>query len=67
MWLLLLVALVRSAFFGFHYAPETRYIVEAYPAALAACAVTAAAAWGWLGARLPGAKGGGVKSEGAAV
>jgi 4-amino-4-deoxy-L-arabinose transferase-like glycosyltransferase len=50
MWLLLLVVLVRSAFFAFHYAPETRYIVEAYPAALAACAVTAAAAWGYLGA-----------------
>lgn len=43
-WLLLLVALVRSAFFGFHYAPETRYIVEAYPAVIAACGVTAAAA-----------------------
>ncbi|MBV8856089.1 MAG: glycosyltransferase family 39 protein [Acidobacteria bacterium] len=67
MWLLLLVVLARSAFFGFHYAPETRYIVEAYPAALAACAVTAAAAWGRLGARLRGSKGGGVKSEGAAV
>ncbi|MDT5269254.1 MAG: hypothetical protein QOH49_1440 [Acidobacteriota bacterium] len=58
MWLLLLVVLVRSAFFGFHYAPETRYIVEAYPAALAACAVTAAAAWGYLSARLRTTKGG---------
>lgn len=52
MWLLLLVALVRSAFFGFHYAPETRYIVEVYPAAIAACAVTAAAAWHYLSGRL---------------
>lgn len=61
MWLLLLVVVVRSAFFAFHYAPETRYIVEAYPAALAACAVTAAAAWGYLSAWR------GVKSEDAAV
>jgi 4-amino-4-deoxy-L-arabinose transferase-like glycosyltransferase len=51
-WLLLLVALVRSAFFGFHYAPETRYIVEVYPAAVAACGVTAAAAWHYLRGRL---------------
>jgi 4-amino-4-deoxy-L-arabinose transferase-like glycosyltransferase len=62
MWLLLLVVLARSAFFGFHYAPETRYIVEGYPAALAACAVTAAAAWSWLRARRRGAT-----DEGAAV
>lgn len=57
MWLLLLVVLARSAFFGFHYAPETRYIVEAYPPVIAACAVTAAALWGYLSARLrrPGA------------
>ncbi|HEV2861493.1 MAG TPA: glycosyltransferase family 39 protein [Pyrinomonadaceae bacterium] len=47
-WLLLAVVLVRSAFFGFHYAPETRYIVEAYPAAIAACGVTAAAGWDYL-------------------
>ncbi|HWS87083.1 MAG TPA: glycosyltransferase family 39 protein [Pyrinomonadaceae bacterium] len=52
MWLLLLVVVARSAFFGFHYAPETRYIVEAYPPMLAACAVTAAALWGYLRARL---------------
>jgi 4-amino-4-deoxy-L-arabinose transferase-like glycosyltransferase len=51
MWLLLLVVLVRSAFFGFHYAPETRYIVEVYPAVVAACAVTAAAAWNYLSGR----------------
>lgn len=48
-WLLLLVLLVRSAFFAFHYAPETRYIVEAYPAVIAACGVTAAAAWAYAG------------------
>lgn len=51
-WLLLSVVLVRSAFFGFHYAPETRYIVEAYPAVIAACGVTAAAAWEYLSKRL---------------
>jgi 4-amino-4-deoxy-L-arabinose transferase-like glycosyltransferase len=51
-WLLLLVVVVRSAFFGFHYAPETRYIVEAYPPVIAACGVAAAAVWGYLSARL---------------
>jgi len=60
-WLLLLVALVRSAFFAFHYAPETRYIVEAYPASIAACGVTAAAAWTYFGDRLRGRKGEPVK------
>lgn len=67
MWLLLLAVLARSAFFGFHYAPETRYIVEAYPPMLVACAVTAAALWGRLRTRPGSSAGGGVKSEGAAV
>lgn len=43
--LLLSVVAVRVMFFAFHYAPETRYIVEAYPALIAACGV--AAAWLW--------------------
>jgi 4-amino-4-deoxy-L-arabinose transferase-like glycosyltransferase len=58
MWLLLLVVLARSAFFGFHYAPETRYIVEAYPPVIAACAVTAAALWSHMSARLRGRRAG---------
>jgi hypothetical protein len=33
--LLLLVIGIRSIFFGFHYAPEPRYIVEVYPAMVA--------------------------------
>jgi 4-amino-4-deoxy-L-arabinose transferase-like glycosyltransferase len=67
MWLLLLVALVRSAFFGFHYAPETRYIVEVFPPVIAACALTAAAVWRRLSGRLPVGVRRGAKSEGAAV
>jgi 4-amino-4-deoxy-L-arabinose transferase-like glycosyltransferase len=52
-WLLLLVMLTRTVFLGYHYAPETRYIVEAFPAMIAACAVTCAALWrygnqGWM-------------------
>jgi 4-amino-4-deoxy-L-arabinose transferase-like glycosyltransferase len=47
--LLLAVVAVRVLFFAFHYAPETRYIVEVYPPLIAACG--AAAAWAW--ARLP--------------
>jgi 4-amino-4-deoxy-L-arabinose transferase-like glycosyltransferase len=57
-WLLLAVVVVRSAFFGFHYAPETRYIVEAYPPVIAACGVTAAALWRYLGGRLRVLRGG---------
>jgi 4-amino-4-deoxy-L-arabinose transferase-like glycosyltransferase len=41
--LLMLVILVRTLYLGFHYAPETRYIIEAYPPLIAACGVTAAA------------------------
>jgi 4-amino-4-deoxy-L-arabinose transferase-like glycosyltransferase len=57
-WLLLSVVVVRSAFFGFHYAPETRYIVEVYPPVIAACGVTAAALWGYFGGRLRALRGG---------
>ncbi len=43
--LLLLVMLTRTVFMAYHYAPETRYIVEVYPPVIAACGVTAAALW----------------------
>ena len=43
--LLVFVVLTRTLFLGYHYAPESRYIVEAYPAMIAACGVTAAALW----------------------
>jgi 4-amino-4-deoxy-L-arabinose transferase-like glycosyltransferase len=43
--LLTLVVVVRTLFLAFHYAPETRYIVEAYPAVIAASAVAAAVLW----------------------
>ena len=43
--LLLLTVLLRTIFMAYHYAPETRYIVEAYPPMIAACGVTAAALW----------------------
>ena len=44
--LLLVVATARLLFFAFHYAPETRYIVEVYLPLISACGVTAA--WVWL-------------------
>jgi 4-amino-4-deoxy-L-arabinose transferase-like glycosyltransferase len=43
--LLLFIILTRTLFLGYHYAPESRYIVEAYPAMIAACGVTGAALW----------------------
>ncbi len=46
--LLLLVILTRTVFLGYHYAPETRYIVEVYPMMIAACGVTGAVLWGYL-------------------
>lgn len=52
--LLLFVVLTRTLFLGYHYAPESRYIVEAYPAVIAACGVTAAALWRAGKRRLPG-------------
>lgn len=46
--LLALIALVRTAFMAYHYAPETRYMAEIYPPVIAACGVTAAAAWCYI-------------------
>jgi 4-amino-4-deoxy-L-arabinose transferase-like glycosyltransferase len=43
--LLLLVILTRTIFFAYHYSPEARYIVEAYPAMIAACGVCGATLW----------------------
>ncbi|HVF86483.1 MAG TPA: glycosyltransferase family 39 protein [Pyrinomonadaceae bacterium] len=43
--LLLLVVLTRTVFMSYHYAPETRYIIEVYPPMIAACGVTVAALW----------------------
>ena len=43
--LLLLIVLTRTIFMVYHYAPETRYMVEVYPPMIAACGVTAAAVW----------------------
>jgi hypothetical protein len=54
--LLLLVMLTRTFFLGYHYAPESRYIVEAYPAVIAACGVTAAALWRTWKRRRPGTR-----------
>ena len=33
---------------AYHYAPETRYMAEVYPVVIAACGVTAAAAWSYI-------------------
>ena len=49
--LLLLIMLTRTAFLAYHYAPEARYIVEAYPAMIAACGVTGAVLWRYLNRR----------------
>lgn len=46
--LLLLLVLTRTIFLAYHYAPESRYIVEAYPAMIAACGVTGALLWRYL-------------------
>ena len=40
--LLILIVLTRTIFLGYHYAPESRYIVEAYPAMIAACGIACA-------------------------
>jgi hypothetical protein len=50
--LLTLIILTRTIFLGYHYAPETRYIVEAYPPLIAACGVTAAALWFYVRRRV---------------
>ena len=46
--LLTLIVLVRTGFMAYHYAPETRYMAEVYPAVIAASGVTAAAAWSYV-------------------
>jgi hypothetical protein len=46
--LLLIVILTRTMFLAYHYNPEARYIVEAYPAMIAACGVSGAALWLYL-------------------
>jgi hypothetical protein len=46
--LLALIILVRTAFMAYHYAPETRYMAEVYPLVIAACGITAAAAWSYM-------------------
>jgi 4-amino-4-deoxy-L-arabinose transferase-like glycosyltransferase len=46
--LLVLVMLTRTLFLGYHYAPESRYIVEAYPFMIAACGLTGAVFWRYL-------------------
>lgn len=46
--LIALIALVRTAYMAYHYAPETRYMAEIYPPMIAACAVTASAAWCYI-------------------
>ena len=46
--LLALIVLVRTGFMAYHYAPETRYMAEMYPAMIAACGVTVAALWSYI-------------------
>jgi 4-amino-4-deoxy-L-arabinose transferase-like glycosyltransferase len=46
--LIVMIIVIRSVFLGYFYAPEARYIVEAYPAMIAACGVTVAVAWRYL-------------------
>jgi hypothetical protein len=54
--LLVFVVLTRTLFLGYHYAPEARYIVEAYPAMIAACGVSGAALWRTLNRTRPGGR-----------
>ena len=46
--MIVLIALVRTAFMVYHYAPETRYMAEIYPPLIAACGVTASAGWCYI-------------------
>ena len=46
--LIALIVLVRTAFMAYHYAPETRYMAEIYAPVIAACGMTAAAAWSYM-------------------
>ncbi len=50
--LLLLTVVLRTIFMAYHYAPETRYIVEVYPPMIAASGITAAALWERLSKRI---------------
>ena len=43
-----LIALVRSVFMAYHYAPETRYMAEIYPPMIAVGGVIASAAWSYI-------------------
>ena len=49
--LLILVILARTIFFAYHYSPEARYIVEAYPVMIAACGVSGAVLCNYLARR----------------
>jgi len=49
--LLVLVVLTRIKILGYNFEPESCYIVEAYPAIIAACGVTCAALWSHLNQR----------------
>jgi 4-amino-4-deoxy-L-arabinose transferase-like glycosyltransferase len=49
--LLLLIMLIRTLFLAYHYGNEARYVVEAYPAMIAACAVALAYLWNRLRTR----------------
>lgn len=55
--LLLAIILSRTIFLAYHYAPETRYIVEAYPPMIAACGVGAAALFQYISRRFEKLKG----------
>ena len=46
--LILLIALVRTGFMAYHYAPETRYMAEVYPLVIAGCGVAAAAGLSYI-------------------
>jgi 4-amino-4-deoxy-L-arabinose transferase-like glycosyltransferase len=46
--LIALIAIVRTVFMAYHYAPETRYMAEIYPPVIAVCGVTASAAWYYI-------------------
>jgi 4-amino-4-deoxy-L-arabinose transferase-like glycosyltransferase len=46
--LVVIIILTRTIFMGYHYAPETRYIVEVYPLMIASSGVTFAFIWGIL-------------------
>jgi hypothetical protein len=41
----LFITIIRTIFLAYHYAPETRYIVEVYPLMIAACGISVAAIW----------------------